>query len=162
VSDFREETTVIASGLPVADELAIRNLLARYGPLLDEGAPEDWAALFTEDGSWHRVNTPPASLGGSGLPAEIRSGRAVLTQMAKEVVQDLFRRRCRHQMTDVYVEAGLTPGSAVGFARALITDFRDGPGKIAMVGSYRFEFVRLAEGWRIKSIACELLPTAGA
>ncbi len=149
-----------SSGLPVADELAIRNLLAKYGHLLDEGAPEDWAALFTEDGSWQRLNVPLATLGGSGLPAEMRSGRAVLTRMAKEVVQDLFRRRCRHQMTDVYVEAGATPGTARGLARALITDWRDGPGKIAMVGSYKFEFTRLAEGWRIKSIACDLLPKA--
>ncbi len=150
-----------SSGLPVEDELAIRNLLARYGHLLDEGAPEDWAALFTDDGSWHRVNSAPSTLGGSGLPAEVRSGRAVLTQMAKEVAQDLFRRRCRHQLTDVYVEAGGTPTSARGLARALITDFRDGPGKIAMVGSYKFEFAKIAEGWRIRSIACSLLPRAG-
>lgn len=148
------------SGLPVADELAIRNLVAKYGHALDEGTAEEWAALFTEDGSWHRLNVPPASLGGSGLPAEVRRGRAVLTQMAREVVDGTFRRRCRHQMTDVWLEAGNTPDTAHGRSRALITDWRDGPGKIAMVGSYAFEFAKLPEGWRIKSISCDLLPKA--
>jgi hypothetical protein len=149
-----------ASGLPVADELAIRNLLAKYGHTLDEGTPEAWADLFTEDGSWQRLNVPPRELGGSGLPAEVRRGRDVLARMAKEVVQDLFRRRCRHQMTDVYVEAADDPNQAKGLARALITDFRQGAGKIAMVGSYRFDFARTAQGWRIRSIVCELLPRA--
>jgi hypothetical protein len=146
--------------LPVEDELAIRNLLAKYGHLLDEGAPEAWADLFTEDGSWHRLNAPPRELGGSGLPAEIRRGREVLTRMAKEVADDLFRRRCRHQLTDVYVEAAEQPDRARGLARALITDWRDGPGKIAMVGSYKFEFNRTAQGWKIKAIECALLPRA--
>jgi hypothetical protein len=149
-----------ASGLPVADELAIRNLLAKYGHLLDDGTPEGWADLFTNDGSWHRLNVPPSELGGSGLPAEVRRGRDTLARMAKEVVQDLFRRRCRHQMTDVYVEATDDADRARGLARALITDFREGAGRIAMVGSYRFDFARTAQGWRIRSIACELLPRA--
>jgi hypothetical protein len=144
--------------LPVVDELAIRNLLGKYGHTLDEGSPEAWADLFTEDGSWHRLNVPPSTLGGSGLPAEVRQGRAVLVQMAREVVQDLFRRRCRHQLTDIVVEATDHPDKATGLARALITDWRDGPGKIAMVGSYKFEFTRTAAGWRIQSIACALLP----
>ena len=55
--------------LPAADELAIRNLLARYVHFADAGELDAFASLFTEDGSWTRENTPPASQGGSGLPA---------------------------------------------------------------------------------------------
>jgi hypothetical protein len=87
-------------------------------------------------------------------------GRANLEQMAIDVVQKRFRGLCRHQMTDVYLEAGDTPDAARGLSRALITDWLDGPGKLAMVGSYKLEFTRTAEGWRIQSIACTLVPAA--
>ena len=46
--------------LPIADELAIRNMFARYGHLLDSGDARGWANLFTEDASWTRLNSPRA------------------------------------------------------------------------------------------------------
>lgn len=144
--------------LSVSDELEIRSMFARYVHLLDGGDAHGWANLFTEDGSWTRVNSPPRELGGSGLAAETVSGRANLEQMAIDVVQTRFRGLCRHQMTDVYVEAGDTPDTARGLSRALITDWLDGPGKLAMVGDYRLEFARTPDGWRIRSIACTLVP----
>jgi len=61
-------------------------------------------------------------------------------------------------MTDVYIEAGDTPDAARGLSRALITDWLEGPGKLAMVGDYKLEFTRTRDGWRIKSIACKLVP----
>ena len=146
--------------LPIEDELEIRNMFARYGHLLDGGDARGWAGLFTEDAKWTRVNSPPRDLGGSGLPAETVQGRADLEQMAIDVVQKRFRGLCRHQMTDVSVEAGETPDAARGLSRALITEWLDGPGKLAMVGNYKLEFARTADGWRIKSIACRLVPVA--
>jgi hypothetical protein len=150
--------------LPIADELDIRNMFARYVHLLDGGDGGDargWANLFTEDATWTRINSPPRELGGSGLPAETVRGRGNLEKMAVGVVRDRFRGLCRHQMTDVYIEAGDTPDHARGLSRALITDWLDGPGKLAMVGDYKLEFARTPEGWRIKSIACKLVPAMG-
>jgi hypothetical protein len=150
--------------LPIADELDIRNMFARYVHLLDGGDGGDargWADLFTEDATWTRINSPPRELGGSGLPAETVRGRGNLEKMAVGVVRDRFRGLCRHQMTDVYIEAGDTPDHARGLSRALITDWLDGPGKLAMVGDYKLEFARTPEGWRIKSIACKLVPAMG-
>jgi hypothetical protein len=133
-------------------------MFAKYGHLLDGGDAKGWANLFTDDGSWTRENSPPRELGGSGLPAETVQGRDNLEQMAIDVVQKRFRGLCRHQMTDVYVEAGDTPDTARGLCRALITDWLDGPGKLAMVGDYKLRFERTAGGWRIKSINCTLVP----
>jgi SnoaL-like domain len=54
--------------------------------------------------------------------------------------------------------SGDDPDTATGMARALITDWNDGPGKLAMVGNYGLVFARTAEGWRIRSIECTLVP----
>jgi len=148
------------SPLTVEDELAIRSMFARYVHLLDGGDAEGWANLFTEDGRWTRLNSPPRELGGSGLPAETVQGRANLVAMAVGVVRDRFRYRSRHQMTDVVIDAGDAPDHARGMSRAIITDWTAGPGKLAMVGDYRLQFARTPQGWRIKSIDCELVPRA--
>lgn len=144
--------------LPIADELAIRNMFARYGHLLDSGDARGWANLFTEDASWTRLNSPPRAFGGSGLAAETVTGRENLFQMAVDVVQTRFNLLCRHQMTDVFIEAGDTPDQARGQSRAIITDWNGGAGIVAMVGDYALAFRRTPEGWRIQSIACDLVP----
>ncbi|MES2533865.1 MAG: nuclear transport factor 2 family protein [Pseudomonadota bacterium] len=143
--------------LPTDDELAIRDLFARYGHLADVGNP-DFVSLFTDDATWSRVNSPPKSMGGSGLPPETIQGHDKLLGMMSETMQKRFRQLMRHQMTDFYVEPGDGPDDAVGHSRALITDWRDGPGKIAMFGTYTTRFARTADGWRIRAVSVEVLP----
>lgn len=142
--------------LPLDDEMAIRGLFARYGHLADAGDP-GFIDLFSEDATWTRENSPPASMGGSGLPRETIS-RAQLGALMTEVMQKKFRQRMHHQFTDFYVEPGDGPDDAVGHARALITDWRDGPGKFSMFGKYSLRFVRTADGWRIRHASVYVLP----
>ena len=78
--------------------------------------------------------------------------------MAIDVAQKRFNLLCRHQMTDVFIEAGDTPDVARGQSRAMITDWNGGSGKLAMVGDYTLAFRRTPQGWRIQSIACDLVP----
>ena len=67
------------SHLPVEDELEIRSVFARYGHLADAGDP-NFVQLFTEDATWTRLNSPPASQGGSGLPpVKTRAGPGIFT-----------------------------------------------------------------------------------
>jgi hypothetical protein len=113
--------------LPVDDELEIRSVFARYGHLADAGDP-NFVQLFTEDATWTRVNSPPASQGGSGLPPETMRGHAPLLALMEDVMKKKFRQRMHHQMTDFYVVPGANADDAMGHARALITDWRDGPG----------------------------------
>lgn len=142
--------------LPLDDEIEIRNLVARYGPLADAGDPA-FIDLFTEDATWTRENSPPASLGGSGLPPETL-GRAAFGALMTEVMQKKFRQRMHHQFTDLFLEPGGTPDEARGYARALITDWRDGPGRFAMFGKYALRFARTDDGWRIRSASVYVLP----
>jgi len=147
--------------LPVDDELEIRSLFARYGHLADAGDPL-FVELFTEDATWTRLNSPPASLGGSGLPPETIRGRDKLGSLMVEVMQKKFRQRMHHQMTDFYVEPATDTNDAneaVGHARALITDWRDGPGKIAMFGIYTLRFRRTDDGWRICDATVRVRPS---
>jgi len=58
----------------------------------------------------------------------------------------------------VFVEAGATPDDTTGKSRAIITDWNGGAGKLAMVGDYTLTFRRTEKGWRIQSIACDLVP----
>ena len=144
--------------LPVDDELEIRSLFARYGHLADAGDVA-FGLLFTEDGSWTRLNSGNVGQGGTGLPPETIRGRAAMVQqMMVETVQRKFRGLVRHQMTDFYVEPGQSADEAIGYSRALITDWRDGPGKISMLATYHTRFVRTADGWLIQHIDCALLP----
>jgi uncharacterized protein (TIGR02246 family) len=55
----------------VLDELEIRNLIARVAQLADHGDAEEYASLFTEDGSWE-------------FPGGPRRGRADILAGARE------------------------------------------------------------------------------
>jgi hypothetical protein len=144
--------------LPVVDELALRNLIARYAHFADAGDLDAFANLFVRDGTWTRENSPPTALGGSGLPSETVVGHDGLKAMIENSIIKRFNRKFRHQMTDVLIERGGGPDEARGLCRALITDWRDGPGKIAMCGAYTSTFVRTADGWRFKSVSVNVLP----
>jgi SnoaL-like domain len=144
--------------LPVADDLALRNLVARYAYFADAGDLDAFANLFVKDGSWTRENTPAAARGGSGLPAETVVGHDKIKTMIDESIIKRFNRKFRHQMTDVLIEPGDGPDDAKGRSRALITDWREGAGKIAMCGAYTWRFVRTPDGWRLKSASVNVLP----
>lgn len=146
------------SRLPVEDELELRNLVAYYAHHADAGESDAFAALYTENGSWTRENSPPAEMGGSGLPAQTMLGSEELKTMIEESIIRRFKRKFRHQMTDVLIEAGEGPGEAQGRCRALITDWSQGAGRIAMMGQYTFRFCRTAEGWRFASVSVRVLP----
>lgn len=143
--------------LPVDDELEIRSLFARYGHWADAG-DERFVELFTPDATWTRANSPPASQGGSGLPPETIQGRDKLGALMVDVMQKKFRQRMHHQFSDFYVEPGDGADDAIGHARALITDWREGAGKIAMFGMYTLRFRRSAEGWRISDAVVRVRP----
>lgn len=140
------------------DDTALRTLIARYAHAADAGELDRFVALFTEDGSWTRENSPPASQGGSGLPQETKRGPEALRQMIQSSIIDSFNRRFRHQMTDIVITAGADADTAHGISRALITDWREGAGRMAMMGHYTWRFRRVDGDWRIASASVRVLP----
>jgi hypothetical protein len=59
--------------LPIEDELAIRDLFARYGHLADVGNP-DFVHLFTEDATWTRAQFAARLAGRFGPAARDHPG----------------------------------------------------------------------------------------
>jgi SnoaL-like domain len=110
-----------------ADELQIRNLIARYAYAIDGGEKETFASLFLEDGAWSRENPPPATQDGSALPQAVR-GRTGLMDLIETAIIGRFQRKARHQMTDVLVEPGTDENSAKVLYRALGHRLARGPG----------------------------------
>lgn len=144
--------------LDPVDELQIRNMIARYALYTDAGDAQQFASLYTADGSWTRENSPPVALGGSGLPSETLVGHEALANLIVNSAIKRFDRKARHQMTDVLVEPGETDGEARLIFRALVTNWQDGPGRIAMSVHYTGTCVRTDEGWRFKAIRARVLP----
>jgi SnoaL-like domain len=145
-----------ADVLAPADELQIRNLIARYAYAIDGGEKEAFASLFLEDGAWNRENPPPATQDGSGPPQAVR-GRAGLMDLIETATIPRWQLKARHQMTDVLVEPGPDGESAQVRYRALVTDWREGPGRVAMSVNYTASCVRTADGWKFATVSAWVL-----
>ena len=139
-----------------ADELQIRNLIARYAYAIDGGEKEAFASLFLEDGAWSRENLAPATQDGSGPPQAVR-GRTDLMNLIETAI-GRFQRKGRHQMTDVLIEPGPDEHSAKVRYRALVTDWREGPGRAAMCVNYTATCVRTDDGWKFATVSAWVLP----
>ena len=68
-----------------------------------------------------------------------------------------FQRKARHQMTDVLVEPGPDEKSAKARFRALVTDWREGPGRVSMCVDYMAACVRTDDGWKFATVSARVL-----
>lgn len=141
-----------------ADELQIRNLIARYAYAVDGGEKEAFASLFVEDGAWTRETSPPAAPGGSGLFSKTIRGRTGLMDLIETAIIGRFQLKARHQMTDVLVEPGPNEVSAKARYRALVTDWREDPGRVSMCVNYTAVCVRTDDGWKFATVRARVLP----
>jgi hypothetical protein len=140
-----------------ADELHIRNLIARYAYAIDGGEKEAFASLFLEDGAWTRENSPLATQGGSGPPQTVR-GRTGLMDLIETAIIGRFQLKVRHQMTDVLVEPGPDENSAKARFRGLVTDWREDPSRVSMCVNYTAACVRTDDGWKFATVSVRVLP----
>ena len=122
----------------LADELAIRNVIARIARLADQGDLDVYVDQFTEDALW---NFPPGP----------RKGRADILAGARE------RRasgttgpgsRARHQITTVEVSVGDDGTATADSYLTFIVNTANGP-SVAVSGSYHDTFVRQGSRWRL-------------
>ena len=66
--------------------------------------------------------------------------------------------KVRHQMTDVLVEPGPDGASAKARFRAVVTDWREGAGRLAMCVDYTAACVRTDDGWKFATVTALVLP----
>jgi uncharacterized protein (TIGR02246 family) len=115
----------------VADELAIRELVARYADAVVRRDEDAWAATWTKDGEWHVLGEPARGREAvvelwnklmAGLPFVVQLAHGGMIQL------DGDRATGRWYIT----EHGKTP---------------DGTGMFTL-GVYHDDYERSAEGWR--------------
>ena len=125
----------------VADELEIRNLLARLCFLADSGDIDDYMACYTDDAVW----SMPA-VAATGLPASVKEGQAVIREGVVE-------RRAggvqgpgtgtRHVLTTSAIE--LDGDTAAAESYYLFVKGSD----VLVAGTYHDRFRRAGGGWKV-------------
>jgi len=132
----------------IADELAIRNLLARLAHLADT-APieqvEEYVALFTEDATWA---VPSAGV----LPAQERQGQEEIRAAARARREDGTQgpgANRRHIISTTTVEF---PSDDRASVRSCWQRFDETLADVQVsngIGEYHDTFVRTPEGWKL-------------
>jgi SnoaL-like domain len=119
------------------DKEAIRELIARYGPLADSGDAEGVAALWAEGGSY--------SVGGI-VDAQGRDQVAAL--VTSELHRTLMAEGCAHTLGPVAIELN----GDVAIARGYSVVFRkvDSGFEAWRVSANRWELERFETGWLVR------------
>ena len=126
----------MAGRLNVDDMQAVQEVLARYNWAFDAGNGEEWAALFTPDGS----------LTGGAKPAH---GTAELIAAVTGSFQH-FSGGIRHHLTDLVAEYAGDRNTVHAKGCNLVTNWQDG-GKLFGLALADLVLVRRDGEWKIKS-----------
>lgn len=128
----------------VEDQLEIANLIAAYGPLVDNGDPTGTALLWTEDGVYD-VDTGTYE-GRDGISAMV----------ASRLHQDLISRGCVHLTAPPRIH--LHGDTAVAVTQSQLVVRRESGGfDVRRATAHRWELVRTKDGWLIKLRTSRLL-----
>lgn len=118
------------------DREAIRDLIARYGPLADSGQADAVAALFAEDGIY--------AVGGMG---EAKGRAAIAALIEGPVHQSLMADGCAHILTSPAIE--LAGDHATARCHSIVFRHEDGEWAPVRVAANRWELARGPEGWQV-------------
>jgi len=99
----------------VEAELAIRNVIARYGMAADCGDIESALACHTED-AVYVVSNPNAGRGGKTGDLELKGHKAISDMLSSEMHQSLLP-NCAHTVGPLLVEVDGHSASVLGYSR---------------------------------------------
>lgn len=129
----------------LSDMLAIQQQIAQYSYTFDSGDADGWAKVFTPDGLWEFYAA------GAAQPSTRLDGYAALRDFcARRFTERQSGATSYHHQSGIIFDE-LTDNSARVRAMVIIT-FQV-PGKqpqVYMTGVYQDDWVKTAEGWRIK------------
>jgi uncharacterized protein (TIGR02246 family) len=131
------------------DREAIRELIARYGPLADSGDAAGVAALFAKDGVY--------AVGGMG---EAKGRAAIAALISGPVHQSLMTDGCAHILTSPVIE--LDGDCAVARCHSIVFRHEDGEWAPVRVAANRWVLARGAAGWQVARRDNMLLDGSGA
>jgi ketosteroid isomerase-like protein len=125
-------------GRRAADELEIRNVVARLALLADDGDLNEYISLFTEDAHWEAGGFPPRR-GHAEILEGARQRRAAGTQGPGT--------NTHHVVTNLTVRVeGDTATASAYYLMMANTNATPTP---RATGSYRDEFRRTPDGWKL-------------
>jgi hypothetical protein len=116
---------------------AIRELIARYGPLADSGDSEGVAALWINEGSY--------TVGGM---AEAKGRAAIAGLIDGETHRQLMHSGCAHLLGPVAIE--LDGDVAVARGHSIVFRHSYAGFKVWRVSANRWELERCTEGWLVR------------
>ena len=127
----------------VEDQLAITQLVASYGPLVDAGEAEAVGSLWTEDGEyevegWH-----------------MRSREEVRDMVRSDGHQHLIAGGCSHFLGPAAVR--VDGDNAVAVCESVLVRHGEGGYSVRRAGANRFSLVRTLDGWQVAHRATRAL-----
>ncbi|MCH6231613.1 nuclear transport factor 2 family protein [Microbacterium sp. CFH 31415] len=131
-------------------ESDIRNLIARLGHLADDGDPDEYLGLWTEDGVWDRGNGE-AHRGREALRERVLAYRASGLQGPGTGTKHLNTTLWVSIDSDDRAHAQSYFVFLTGASNAIALELDAPRPQIALSGRYDDEFVRTGAGWRIRS-----------
>ncbi|GAA3022933.1 nuclear transport factor 2 family protein [Gordonia defluvii] len=125
------------------DEREIVGLIASYGPLVDAGAADDVAGLWTDDGVYE-------------VDAYLMNGAAAVAEMVRSGPhQHLIAGGCAHFQGPVHVRVDGDVAVAVGYS--LLVAHRDNRHHLARATANHWALARTTDGWRVTRRTSRLL-----
>lgn len=125
--------------MTVADELAIRNVLARIAQCADSGSLDDYAALFTEDARWAMP------------PVPVKHGRAEIRAASEDRRASLATgpgSHTRHVISTIAVTVDGDQAVAESYWQFYVST--DAKPELRSMGAYRDTFRRATGGgWQL-------------
>jgi len=118
------------------DREAIRDLIARYGPLADAGNAEAVASLWSEDGSY--------AVGGMG---EACGHAAIAALISGPLHQSLLADGCAHVLTSPAID--LEGDRALARCHSVVFRHDDGEWVPVRASANRWLLRRGPDGWRV-------------
>lgn len=141
-------TTDATTDRRTADELEIRNVIARLAHLADEGDLGEYLTLFTEDAVWQMPTNPVL-----GLEARRHQGHAAILAGAQERRASGLQgpgTHTRHVITTLWVEfPDGDPDRALAHAYWHFIVDTDSEPRMRGTGRYYNEMRRTPAGWKL-------------
>jgi len=119
----------------LTDQIAVTQLIASYGPLVDAGSPEEVAALWSEDGSYQVEGW------------NMRSRAEVHAMVASDAHQNLIAGGAAHFLGPAQVNVHGDDAYAV--CESLLVRRRDDRWVVARAGANHFTLRRIGGRWQI-------------
>jgi hypothetical protein len=133
------------------DQVALYQLMSAYGPLVDSGDAEATAGLRTEDGiyDWGGGPAPAPGAAVKEGPAGAAYSQAAIADMVRGPYhQEIINTGAGHVIGLPHLR--IDGDTAVGTSYSRLYR-RDGDNfRTWRVGANRWEFIRTADGWRVK------------